>query len=65
MRHTPSSWGLLTQDPASAGAAPTLARDPLIGARLSRVLQGFSHNGARPGPRLQAGHRLGQSNVGL
>jgi len=25
----------------------------------------FSRKGARPGPRLQAGHRLGQRNVGL
>ena len=35
-------------DPASAG----------------HRLQGFSHKGARPGPRLQTGHRLGQRNVG-
>ena len=33
--------------------------------RLRHVLQGFSHKGARPGHRLQAGHRLGQRNVGL
>jgi hypothetical protein len=39
--------------------------DPPIGARLKHVLQRFSHKGARPGPRLQAGHRLGQWNVGL
>jgi hypothetical protein len=30
-----------------------------------RGLPGISHKGARPGPRLQAGHRLGQRNVGL
>jgi hypothetical protein len=28
-------------------------------------LQRLSHKGARPGPRLQAGDRLGQRNVGL
>ena len=39
--------------------------DAPIGARLRLVSQGFGHNGARPRPRLQAGHRLGQRNVGL
>jgi hypothetical protein len=32
---------------------------------LKRALQRFSHKGAWPGPRPQAGHRLGQRSVGL
>lgn len=39
--------------------------NPLIGERRKRVLQRFSHKGARLGSRLQAGHRLCQRNVGL
>ena len=38
--------------------------DPMMRTCV-RELQGFSHKGAWPGPRLQAGHRLGQRNVGL
>jgi hypothetical protein len=35
------------------------------GRYTAALVGSFSHKGHRPGPRLQAGHRLGQRNVGL